>query len=185
VLVLVPVATLDEVGRRELPVLGGVVDPRQQTLALLAGGEVEEDLDHADAAGGEVLLPLVDRPEAPLPDVLPPGLGGQVLPLQVLRVHPNHQHLLVVRAVVDADDPAGGKVTRVAPEEVVIELVRRGDLEAAHPHALRVDAAHHVLDRTVLAGGVECLQDDQHAVGVLGRQARLILAEQLHPRLQG
>ena len=66
---------------------------------------------------------------------------------------------------------------RVAPEVVVVELLRRGDLEAVHGDALRVDAAHHVPDRPVLPRRVERLEDDENAVGALRVEARLILGQ--------
>src|SRR4051812_6919568 len=50
--------------------------------------------------------------------------------------------------------------------------------------ALRVDAAHHVADRAVLAARVERLQNDQEAEGVLGGQTRLEVVEQLDSLLQ-
>ena len=45
-------------------------------------------------------------------------------------MHPNHEHLLVVRPVEDADLAARGEPLRVSPQEVVVELLGRGDLEA-------------------------------------------------------
>ena len=51
-------------------------------------------------------------------------------------------------------------------------------------HALGVHAAHHVPDRAVLAGRVERLQHDEHAVGVLGGQALLVLGEQLDAQVE-
>ena len=62
----------------------------------------------------------------------------------------------------------------------MVELFRGRGPEARDPHALRVDAAHDVADRAVLAGGVHRLEDDEQPVGVLGRQARLVLGEQPH-----
>ena len=60
---------------------------------------------------------------------------------------------------------------------VVIELLRRGDLE--HRDALRVHAAEHVLDRPVLSGGVQRLENDQDAVGVLVGQPHLVLGQHM------
>ena len=66
--------------------------------------------------------------------------------------------------------PRSGQLLRVAPEVVVVELLRRGDLEAADLDALGVHAAHHVADRAVLARGVHRLEDHDDPVGVLGRE---------------
>ena len=54
-----------------------------------------------------------------------------------------------------------------------------------HLDTLRVDAAHDVADGAVLAGRVHGLQDDDHAVGVLGRESGLVLGQQLDARGQG
>ena len=90
---------------------------------------------------------------------------------------PDHQHLLVVRAVEDADPAALGQGPRVPPEEVVVELLGRGLLEAEDLAALRVDARHHVLDRAVLAGGVHRLEDQQDRPGIRGVEPVLGLGQ--------
>jgi len=41
-----------------------------------------------------------------------------------------------------------------------------------------------VADRPVLARGIECLENDQDAVRVLGCEPRLVLRQQLDPVLQ-
>jgi hypothetical protein len=66
-----------------------------------------------------------------------------------------------------------------SPEEIVLKLGRRRLLEAADLHALRADTAHHMLDRAVLAGGVESLADDQQAEGTLGGELVLVPGERL------
>ena len=48
-----------------------------------------------------------------------------------------------------------------------------------HGDALRVHAAHHLPDRPVLAGGVQRLEHDQHAVSVLSREPLLVFGQQL------
>ena len=155
----------------------GEVDPAQEPDALLLLRQVEEELHHADPVVGEVALPVVDLAVAALPDPVVARFLRQLLPLEQLLVDADDEHLFVVGAVEDPDLAAGRKVLRVAPEVVVVELLGRGHLEAVHGDALRVDAAHHVTDRPVLAGGVERLEDDQHAVGPLGVEARLVLGE--------
>ena len=142
--------------------------------------EVQEDLDDAVAVVGQVALPVVDLAEAALPDVALAGAGWQLLAGQDLRVHAHHEHLLVVGAVEDADVAARRQATGIAPQVVVVELLRRGHLEAVHLHALRVDAAHDVADGAVLAGRVHGLEADQQRIGVLRRQPLLVLGQQLH-----
>src|SRR5262249_53818670 len=82
-------------------------------------------------------------------------------------------------AVEDPDLSARRQALLIAAEEVLAELARRRDLEALDAHALRVDAAHHVADRPVLAGSVERLENDENAPRVLGGEPSLVLLEQL------
>ena len=110
---------------------------------------------------------------------LPPSRLGQVLGGQQLGVHTHHQHLFVVRAVEDADRAALREGALVAPQEVVLQVLGGRYLEADDGDALRVHAAHDVLDRPVLAGRVHGLQYDQQRVAVLGRQACLVFGQQL------
>ena len=56
---------------------------------------------------------------------------------------------------------------RCTPQKVVVQFLGRRLLEAEDLAALRIDAAHDVLDRPVLAGRVHRLQDDQHRVPVV------------------
>ena len=99
-------------------------------------------------------------------------------------MHAHDEDLLVVRAVEDADLAATRQGPGVAPEVVVVDLLGGGHLEGVHGDALRVDAAHDVADGAVLAGGVEGLEHDQDAVGVLGGEASLILGHQLDAALE-
>src|SRR5437763_2501623 len=100
-----------------------------------------------------------------------------MLAVKHLRVHADDQHLLVVRAIEDPNLAAGRKLATAAPEEVVIELLLGWAVQAVHPHALRVHAAHHVADGPVLARCVQSLKDDQKTPRVLGSEARLILGQ--------
>jgi hypothetical protein len=83
-------------------------------------------------------------------------------------MHTDDEHLLVVGAVEDADPAPPGQGALVTREEVVVQLLGGGLFEGTDPYHLRVDAAHHVLDDAVLAGRVASLQDQEHAVRVLG-----------------
>ena len=95
-------------------------------------------------------------------------------------MHAHHEHLLVVGAIEDPDLAAPWETLRIAPEEIVIELLRRRHLEAVHGHALRIHPAHHVADRPVLSGGVQRLQHHQHSPPVLSGQPCLVLRQQSH-----
>ena len=95
-------------------------------------------------------------------------------------MHPDDEHLLVVGAVEDADPAPPGQGALVPPEKVVVQLLGGGLFEGTDLHRLRVDTAHHVLDGAVLAGRVESLQDQEHAVRVLRGEPVLILGEEIH-----
>jgi hypothetical protein len=84
-------------------------------------------------------------------------------------MHPDDEHLLVMGPVEDADPAPPGQGALVPPEKVVVQLFGGGLFEGMNLHCLRVDAAHHVLDGAVLAGRVEPLQDEEHAIHILGR----------------
>src|SRR5262249_4162472 len=99
-------------------------DATEEALALLLVGDVEEELADDDAVVGEVALEGADVLVALVPDVLGDQLGGEPLPLQEFRVHPDHQRLLVVAAVEDTDAAALGEALHAAPEEVVVEVFR-------------------------------------------------------------
>jgi len=81
-------------------------------------------------------------------------------------VHADDQDLLVVAPVEDADHAPGRQADRCPPQEVVVQLVGGRRLEARDLHALRVDAAHDVADRAVLARRIDGLEHDQQAVHV-------------------
>ena len=66
-------------------------------------------------------------------------------------------------------------------QRIVVQFFRGGLFEGADRHRLRVDAAHHMLDGAVLAGGVQSLEYQEHAERVLGVEPVLIVGEQLHP----
>ncbi len=183
-LVVVPGLTLLDVVGGELPVVVGKIDAPQEASSLLLARKVQEELHDPEAVLGEIPLPVVDRVISARPDVMLARLDRKLLPEEVLRMHPDDEHLLVVRPVEDADLSARREPLLIPPEEVLIELRVRRDLEALDPHPLWVDAAHHVADRPVLSGRIECLKNDQHAMGVLRGQSRLVLRKQLDPALQ-
>src|SRR4029077_13073230 len=98
-----PELALGNVVLGDLPALGGLLQPLQQTLALLLPGDVEKELEHDHSIAGEMALEFADILEAFLLDVLADELGRDFLPLQQFGMHAHDQGLLVVRAVEDAD----------------------------------------------------------------------------------
>ena len=133
------------------------LEPLAELLELLLLGDVQEELEDRRPLAHEHPLEVVDRVVARAP---------QRLGREVLDAH--DEHVLVVRAVEDADHAVGGRGLVVAPEEVVRELLAGGLLERVHAHARRVRAAQDVLDRAVLARRVDALQDDQQRALLLG-----------------
>jgi hypothetical protein len=123
-LVAVPEPALLHVVRGELPIVIGQIDAPKEAQALLLLGEVQEELDDPEAVFGEVLLPVVDRFVPAFPDMMLAGLGRELLADEVLRVHPDNQHLLVVRPVEDADLPTRRQPFLVAAQEILVELAR-------------------------------------------------------------
>ena len=71
-----------------------------------------------------------------------------------------------------------GQRALVFPEEVVAELLRRGLLEVVDLHSLRVEPAHDMPDRAVLASRVEPLKDEQDPEPVLRGEPVVVVGEQ-------
>ena len=120
--------------------------------------------------------------EALLPEPGAARPGRKLLVRQELRMHPHHEHLLVVGSVEDADAAPCRHPAGHAPEEVVVEILGRRLLERGDLAPLRVDPGHDVLDGAVLAGGVEGLEDHEQRPGVAGPQ-ELLLPGDLGPGL--
>ncbi len=172
-LVVVPPLALGQVGHRELPALRGVVVARLEPLALLVLRDRQEELHDGGAVLGEGALELVDLVE-PLG---PHTLGHEV-------VDPDDQDILVVRAVEDPDLALARDRLVHPPQVVVGQLVAARDLEAGDRAPLRVEGLHHLVDRPVLAGGIDALEDHEHRVLRLGPEPVLQLAEP-HELLRG
>jgi hypothetical protein len=92
-------------------------------------------------------------------------------------VDTRHEHVLVVRAVEDADHPARRYLLVHAPEEVVLLLQLGGCSEARYGAALRVDDAEHLTNGAVLAGGIASLEHDQQCVAGFGIEDALELGD--------
>src|SRR4030095_8159243 len=115
----VPWRALARVRGRELPVLVRKVEASHEALLLLLLRDVQEELADRDAVPGRVGVEAVDVLIALLPDVLADDGGRQLLGGEELRVHPDHEDLLVVRAVEDADAAPLGEGLARAPHVVV------------------------------------------------------------------
>ena len=74
-------------------------------------------------------------------------------------MHPNDQHLLVVRTIKDADPPAFGKAAGRAPEKIMFQFFGTRLFEAENLAAFRINSGHDVPDGTVLASSVQRLKN--------------------------
>ena len=59
----------------------------------------------------------------------------------------------------------------------MVQFQRAGMLETGNLAALRVNAGHHVPNRTVLAGSIHCLEDQKEGVAIT-RILHLLLLDQ-------
>ena len=132
------------------------------------------------------VVPLVDEPLLEVVDRV-------VAALDLLRrrqpAHPGDQHVLVVRAVEDADHP-GARAPRLSTRHRKSwrQLLLGRRLERLDPHALRVDQADGVPHDAALAGGVHALEHQQDAAlpagPALGEQPLLEVGQLVAQRVE-
>ena len=130
-----PLCALLNVARVVFPVLGRVIEPSEQPLFLLGGGDIEEALDQYDALLHQVVLPGID-----LVIALPPHrLLNQI-------VDPHHQDVLVMGPVENANQTGRWQLALNAPQEMVCPLLLGRSLESLDLHSLGIDHADRVPD---------------------------------------
>src|SRR5581483_2212394 len=172
-----PQLALGNIGHRELPVLGGLVEAVEKALALLLLRDIEEELQDHGALARQIALDRGNVGEALLPDVLGHQLRRDFLLEKQLAMHAHDQAFFVIGAVEYADAPALRQLDHGAPHEVVIELERRRLLERGDLAALWIDAVENVFDRAVLAGSIHGLEDQQQRPAVLRIELLLKIAQ--------
>ena len=91
--------------------------------------------------------------------------------------HPADQHVLVMRAVEDADEAAARRGDMRAPEEIVRQFFLARLLERGDDDAERAGLLEDVLDGAVLAGGVDALQHHQQRALAFGVEPVLQLVD--------
>jgi hypothetical protein len=91
-------------------------------------------------------------------------------------VDPHNQHVLVVRAIEDDYFPSCGHSWVYPPQEVVCQLFGGGLSKGGHSAALGIHRTQKVIDRSILAAGVHCLQTDQQRTAALRIQQVLKFA---------
>ena len=184
VLIGVPVRSFVDVSLGELPVLCRVRESREKATSLLRLRHVKEELEDNRAIAHEMPLEGIDIVVSCFPEPSGSRPGGKLLLLQDLRVDANNENVLVVGPVEDPYAAALRKRLRVPPEKRVVEFLGRGLLERVDLAPLRVDAAHDVLDRAVLAGAVHGLEYDEHGMRVVRPQYFLRASQRGEVRLQ-
>src|SRR5579871_482457 len=180
--VVAPEAALVHVGGREFPVFVRLVEALHEALLLLLARQMQKELENDRPLPGEVILEARDIEQPLVPDALAHELRRQLLLLQDILVYTHHEDLLVVGSVENPDPPPLGQALDVAPEKIVVEVLRRGLLERKDLAALRIHPRHHVLDGPVLAGRVHRLEHQEQRPAPLGIKDVLLLGEQTVPR---
>src|ERR1700674_259642 len=86
---------------------------------------------------------------------------------------PGDEHILVVRAIEDGDMAWSRHFLLEPPEEMVSKFGRTWCHESADVHTLRIHRRHYVADCSVLAAGVQSLQNNQDRLFLLRVEALL------------
>ena len=105
-------------------------------------------------------------------------LFGKPLAAENFRMHPNHQHFLVIGTIEDADPPAFRKHARRSPEKIVFQFIGARLFETEDLAALRIDSGHDVPDGAVFPAGVHPLKNQQQRIAV-GRVVKMLQRAQL------
>src|SRR5262252_9008033 len=99
---------------------------------------MQEELKDDRPLPSQVFLELSNVAKPFGPNLLAHARLGELLAIEDVRMHADDKHLLVIGAVKDSDSTAFRKALRVAPQEIVAELLARRLLEGEHLDALRI-----------------------------------------------
>src|SRR5450759_2430034 len=86
---------------------------------------------------------------------------------------PGDEHILVVRAIEDGDVAWPRHFLLEPPEEMVSKFGRTWCHEGADVHTLRIHRRHYVADCSILAAGVQSLQNNHDRLFLLRVEALL------------
>jgi hypothetical protein len=137
--IVVEIRPLRQVGCRELPVLGRVVEPFEEPPLLLVLRDMEEKLDEVCSVTLEVMFERVDVLVPLLPKLLPAcRVGWEVLFGEDVGMDAGDEDLLIVGTVEDPDPPSSRKRLFAPPQEVMTQFVGRGSFECRDLAALGV-----------------------------------------------
>src|SRR6516164_5709546 len=160
------------------------IEAVHEALLLLFARHVQKELKNNRSLPTEIILEVCYVEEPLVPDAFAQERRGQLLSLQDMLMHAHNENLLIVGSVEDSDASALWQALGVAPEKVVIEVLRRGLLERENLAALRIYSRHNVLDGAVLSGRVHRLEHEQQRPAILGIEHVLLLCEPLGAALQ-
>src|ERR1700694_877545 len=76
-------------------------------------------------------------------------------------MHAHDQHLLIVRAIENANDTSAWSDPMHTPEEVMVQFPRGRDFKRTHLASLRIDSGEDLVNRISLATGIHPLQHDK------------------------
>ena len=128
---------------------------------------MQKDLDHGEAVGCQIFFPVCDLLITLFPNVLVNEIPRK-LPLMDQIMNARHDDVFILRTVENADISALRQGFIDAPHVIMILLLTCRLFEGDDLHAARIEARKDMVHRTVLAGRIHRLQDDNEAVGILG-----------------
>jgi len=171
---MLPELPLLNVTLAEFPVLLGLINALQKTLALLFLRKVKIKLDDPGAVPIEMLLKVHNGAISFLPnDFFIEQFLRNPLCAENLRMHTNDENLFVIRTIENADSPTFRQSASRAPQKIVLQFLSTRLFKTEDLAALRIDAGHHVSDRAVLPGGVHRLKNKQQRIAIAGIEQTL------------
>src|SRR3974377_2137333 len=118
--IVTPTLAFADVARRKLPILFRFLQPLEESFLLFLLRNIQEEFADHGAAASHVSLERAYIFKALLPDFLAHQRRRNLLTVEDLRMHSDHEHLFVVGAVENSDMPTLGQNPRGAPEEIVL-----------------------------------------------------------------
>src|ERR1019366_3966086 len=130
---------------------------------------MEKKLEDTRSIDAKMLLQIDNGPIAVVPERLSGGRSiRQPFIANELGMYAVDQHLLVIRAIKDADPAAFGQTAYRAPKKVVFQFFGIWLLETEHLAALGIDPGHHMPNDAVLPGTIHALKNQKQRMTVGG-----------------
>jgi len=165
--VMVPIPSLVNVCKAELPVLFRFLNSFEKTFSLFVFRKVEEKLNNPRSIAIKVSLQIHDGAITVLPEsFLAEQLLRQPLAAENRWMNPNDQHFLVIRTIEDPDPSAFRKTARGTPEKIMLQFFSARLFEAENLAAFWIYSGHNVPDGAILAGRVHPLENQKQSIAV-------------------